>query len=421
MTDGSVPPTLPIAPRAESVRDDDRILFIDFLRGAALLGILVMNIQSFSMPSAAYTSPILWGDMTGANLQVWRLSYLFADQKFMTIFSMLFGAGIFLMTSRAEVRGPVTGIHYRRMAWLLVFGLLHAYFLWAGDILVTYALCGMIVFWLRRLRPAALIGIAVALLLIGLAVFEVLDFFVRMVPAAELDKVRRDLGADPDQLQKTVDAMRSSYWQQMPERSVESLALQTFAFLTWSLWRVTANMLLGIALLKMDVLSGKRSVKFYAVFAATALVIAAPLLITGLVGAERAQWDIVKIAFGQARWNYVGSIAMATAWIGFLAAFFKLRPTGAVAAGLSAVGKTAFSNYILHTLIATTLFYGHGFGLFGRVERVGQILIVLAIWALQIPLSVFWTRRFLFGPLEWCWRALTYRTLPPMRRDRPRG
>ncbi len=97
-----------------------------------------MNIQSFSMISAAYFNPTAYGDLTGANGWVWRMTHVLVDMKFMAIFSMLFGAGIILMASRAESRGQaVTGVHYRRMAWLIVFGLLHAHLLWYGDILAT--------------------------------------------------------------------------------------------------------------------------------------------------------------------------------------------------------------------------------------------------------------------------------------------
>src|SRR5687767_323319 len=131
---------------------------IDFLRGCAVLGILVMNIQSFAMPFAAYFNPTALGDRGPLDFAIWLGSHLFFDQKFMTIFSLLFGAGIVLMTTRAEQRGARTAVvHYRRMFCLLVFGLIHAYLIWYGDILVLYAVCGSIVYWFRRLRPGALL------------------------------------------------------------------------------------------------------------------------------------------------------------------------------------------------------------------------------------------------------------------------
>ena len=124
--------TIPVAhPTAGSATEAGRIDAIDVLRGFALLGILVLNVQSFAMPGAAYFNPTAYDDLEGANLHVWVAGRMLADQKFMTIFSMLFGAGIVLMTGRAEARGGARQVHYRRMAWLLVIGLLHAHLLWA--------------------------------------------------------------------------------------------------------------------------------------------------------------------------------------------------------------------------------------------------------------------------------------------------
>ncbi len=137
------PPTLPasdIPPaatlRSAPVGEGDRIESIDVLRGFALLGILLLNIQAFAMPGAAYVNPTAYGDLTGPNYWAWWFTHVFGEQKFMTIFSMLFGAGILVMTSRAEARtGRSAVLHYRRMGWLILFGVLHAHLLWYGDIL----------------------------------------------------------------------------------------------------------------------------------------------------------------------------------------------------------------------------------------------------------------------------------------------
>jgi uncharacterized protein len=119
----------------------NRIISLDILRGVAVLGILIMNIQSFSMPSAAYINPTAYGDLTGLNKWIWILSHLLASEKFMSIFSMLFGAGVVLFTGNAESRGSNSAaLHYRRMGWLLLFGFIHAYLLWYGDILVSYSI-----------------------------------------------------------------------------------------------------------------------------------------------------------------------------------------------------------------------------------------------------------------------------------------
>ena len=161
-------------PTAAPTRPAERIVAIDILRGFALLGILIMNIQGFAMPAAAYLNPTAYGDLSGANRWVWILSHVFADQKFMTIFSLLFGAGIVLMSEKLDERGlRAWGLHYRRTFWLLLFGLTHAFLLSSGDILVAYAVCGLWVYWLRRLRPGLQVALGLlvvsipALLLLG--------------------------------------------------------------------------------------------------------------------------------------------------------------------------------------------------------------------------------------------------------------
>ena len=137
-----------------------RILSLDVLRGVAVLGILVMNIQCFAMIMAAYINPTTYGSLEGVNGWVWYLGHLFADMKFMTIFSMLFGAGVIVMTSRREAAGQGSaGVHYRRMAWLLVFGLVHAHLLWYGDILYHYAMCGFVLYLFRKAPPWLLIAL----------------------------------------------------------------------------------------------------------------------------------------------------------------------------------------------------------------------------------------------------------------------
>ena len=132
---GQLPVPAPLAPLGAT----GRMVELDLLRGVALLGILPMNIMAFAMPAAAYFNPTLYGDLTGANLWIWALTHLLAAEKLMTIFSMLFGAGILLMADRATASGRRAGaLHIRRMFWLIVFGLMHAYLLWFGDVLVWY-------------------------------------------------------------------------------------------------------------------------------------------------------------------------------------------------------------------------------------------------------------------------------------------
>ena len=202
------------------VLQTERIDSLDVLRGFALLGILVMNIQAFAMIGAAYLNPTAYGDLTGANYWVWLLGHVLVDMKFMGMFSMMFGAGIVLMTSRREAAtGKSAGLHYRRMGWLLLFGLLHAYLLWYGDILYTYALCGMLVYLFRRRRPTTLIIIGVATVAVSSAISIGFHFSMPYWPAEGIENMGGAWKPGPDLLAKELDAYRGGWLDQLPHRA----------------------------------------------------------------------------------------------------------------------------------------------------------------------------------------------------------
>lgn len=399
------------------VSGEARVHAIDVLRGFALLGILVMNIQSFSMISAAYLNPTAYGDLTGANRWVWILSHVFADQKMYGIFSMLFGAGILLMTGRAEAsRGKSAGLHYRRMGWLLLFGLLHAHLLWYGDILYPYALCGMFVYLLRRRSPWALLVLAGVFFAIGSAIYLLIGLSMKSWPPEAVTAFTQDSWLPTaDQVQRELAAYRGGWLAQMPTRSEEAIFMQTVLFLLVFAWKTVGNMFLGMALFKSGVLSAHRSRAFYTRLSLAGFVAGLTIVSVGVWRNFAAGWDVRYSFFFGSQYNYWGAIAVDMGWIGLWmlvcmsSGFVRLKES------LGAVGRTAFSNYILQTLIATTLFYGHGFGLFGSVSRVGQMLVCVVIWALQLGIAPIWMRHFEYGPMEWLWRSLTYWRKMPIR------
>ncbi|MGB5412511.1 MAG: hypothetical protein WBN09_13335, partial [Woeseiaceae bacterium] len=154
---------------AAPVTAQERIVSLDMLRGVAILGILVMNIYAFAMPFAAYQNPLVMGGTELYNIGTWFFTHILFDQKFMSIFAMMFGAGLILMTDRAEQRGAKPArLYMRKQFWLLVIGALHGYLLWMGDILFTYALIGMFVYVFRKRTPRTLIIIACLLLPVAL-------------------------------------------------------------------------------------------------------------------------------------------------------------------------------------------------------------------------------------------------------------
>ncbi|HXP42863.1 MAG TPA: DUF418 domain-containing protein [Candidatus Acidoferrales bacterium] len=402
----------------QPVGEKERIVSIDVLRGFALLGILPMNIQYFSMISAAYSNPTAYGNMTGANYWVWLLCHVFADQKFMTIFSMLFGVGILLITSRIEAAGSSSsGLHYRRMGWLIAFGLAHAYLLWSGDILVTYGLCGLIVYLFRKLRPRTLLVVGLVAISVAPAVLTGYGVRAQHWSAQQVQIATEDLWKPtPAEVANEIKAYRGTWRDQMKFRVPDSVQMEITFFAGFTFWRVTGLMLVGMALFQLRFFTAKRPAAQYWAMIAVAACVGIPVTLYGTHRDFANGWDFRYSFFYGAQFNYWASILVSLGWVGVMILASRAAPLLAITRRLAAVGRMAFTNYIMHTVLCTTIFYGHGFGLFSKVERIWQFSIVVAIWAMQLALSPVWLKHFLFGPLEWLWRSLTYWQWEPFRR-----
>ena len=390
--------------------DSRRILSLDVLRGVAVLGILLMNVQSFSMPEVTYFNPTAYGDLNGVNYWVWYLSRLFVDTKFMSIFSMMFGASMLLILDRAAERGrrPFL-VHLRRNAFLALVGLAHAYLLWVGDILFPYALCSFFVFLFRKRRPRTLVILGLVMLLIGSA----LSLLGGMQPdSPELRAEAEKFNPTQEMVDEELTIYRSGWLEQMPHR-VESARSMHLMVLPWYFfWRVTGMMLLGMAFFRWGILSAERSRRFYWTFVALGIVVGLPLVHYGVVVSDANEWAYLATFFGAAQYNYWGSVFVACGWIGVVMLVCKSTLGLAEMSAVASVGRMAFTNYLMQTVIATTFFYGHGFGQFGRLERIEQLFFVLTVWALQLIWSPWWLKRFRYGPAEWIWRWATYGKRP---------
>jgi uncharacterized protein len=417
----------------------ERIASIDVLRGLALLGILVINIDFFALPMAIFSNPTVAGGFTGFDLLTWKFDYLFFLEKMMAIFSMLFGAGLILMYNRADkTQGKFAGTYYLRILWLALFGLIHAYLFWYGDILFSYALCGLLLYPFRRRSPRLLIILAVVVLMIGGLMsfgagisFSMLKNQAIAVEEAEAagEKVepyqiamrdqwygiRDGFMASPQSVAAEIEAYRGSLHEVSDFRIGQSLMMQTQGFFFRVFWRVLALMLLGMALMKLGMFSGERSPRFYILCIVIGYGIGLPVCGYGMGTLIGHNFDFIHFFKTGSLFNYFGSVLVSLGHIGVLMLIYKSGLLSWLTGRLAAVGRMAFSNYFLHTLICTTLFYGYGFGLFGHINRFGLFGIVVAIWILQLYISPLWLKHFRFGPAEWLWRSLTYRKLQPMR------
>ena len=387
----------------------ERILALDFLRGFALLGILLINIQSFSMPGAAYLNPSAYGDLSGANKWVWILSHVLGDQKFMTIFSILFGAGIVLVTQKAEVRtGRSAGLHYKRSFWLLVFGLIHAHLIWHGDILVAYAVCALFAYLFRKKSPRNLMIIGLLLISVHSIFYIFLGTSLQNWPPEALEGAKISWIPSETQIQEEIAAVTGSLSEQISHNSEAAIFMEIFVFLFIFLWRAGGLMLVGMALYKWGVLSATRSTGFYRKAMFLSWLIGFPIVIYGVYRNFQADWSFEFSMYLGSQFNYWGSLFVS---FGYICAMMLIAQSNALPwlkDRIAAVGQMAFSNYIAQSIICVFLFWGIGLAWFGEVNRTGQIMVVLVVWIMQILWSRPWLNNFRFGPLEWIWRTLSY-------------
>ena len=341
-SDGTSVPQIATVP--QPVSEEQRIVSIDVLRGFALLGILPMNIQYFSMISAAYQNPTAYGNLTGANYRVWLLCHVLADEKFMTIFSMLFGAGILLMTSRIEAVGkPSALLHYRRMGWLILFGLAHAYLLWSGDILVAYGMCGLLVYLCRRLRPRTLLVLGLLTIAVASASLTSYGAWSQHWSPAQVEVAREQLWMPTtSQVAKEIAAYRGDWTVQMKFRVPDSVQMETIFFVAFTFWRVTGLMLAGMALFKLGIFGAKRPASLYGMMIAVAVCIGIPVTLYGTHRDFSAGWD-KKTPTQQAIANAGQSAANAVsgAWSGI-----KNAASGMMKSGTANIHKSEVGHFV---------------------------------------------------------------------------
>ena len=308
--------------------------------------------------------------------------------------------------------GRSAGLHYRRMFWLLLVGVAHAYLLWSGDVLVTYAVCGCLVFLVRNRPPKTL-------LLTGLATFSVasllsIGFGVMALGLPEEAALEIAAAWAPSiaEIESQLLAYRGAWLAQQSQRLNDTVMMHTTVIPGLLFWRAAGIMLIGMALYRWRVLDASRSDAFYRRLTLIGFGAGVPVVAAGIWHDFAGGWSWDRSFFLGSQFNYWGSLAMALGYVGLVMLAIRRGWLTSLQARLVNAGRMAFSNYIAHTVICTTLFYGHGFGLFGHVERWQMLLIVIGVWALQLWWSPLVLRRFRYGPLEWVWRTLTYGHVP---------
>ena len=394
-----------------------RIKSLDTLRGAGVLGMLAIHIQLFAFPSLARWNPTAYGDLTGVNWWVWLATLVLADGKFITIFAMLLGVSIVMLASETGVRGASAWrAHLRRMLVLLVLGLLHAYLLWYGDMLVPLALSGTVVFFARRLSAGKLLVLGASVFVAGSVLSFVLTSATAQSDPAALAAWRAQWTPRPETIALEIAQYRGGWAEQMAHRVPAALETETAYFVTHLFWQIAGLMMIGMGLFKAGVLSALRSQAFYVRMAALGFGIGALLNALGIWRSSTTRWDLLDFALISQQLHYWGNLFVALGWTALV---MLLCQRAWPLRSLSAVGRMALTNYLLQSVICTTIFYGHGFGLFGRVDRIGQLAIVIGIWTFQLLASRAWLGYFTVGPAEWLTRWLVFGRRPSFLRSSP--
>lgn len=410
------------------MQNADRHLSLDVLRGFAVMGILLLNIIGFAMPGAAYINPSAWGGTDPANIAVWAINFVVFDGKMRGLFSVLFGASMLLIIQRAHTAGQnPRSIHLNRMGWLFVIGSAHYLFLWWGDILVPYAICGTLamVFVQKDVRQLIRWAVILFLLYFVLCCAIVGGSWWQLIrsaaPGADADLIEATqlmlagLGKPGTEGIATELALYQGGWPAIfrdnlstyPDSLLNTLILFTLDTL--------GMMLLGMAMLKSGFILALWTPERYAHIAWRAFIIGAIPMIALAIWVVASGFDTIITFAAFFVFSFPSRIILTVGWAAALLAVVIRYQRSGLIGRVAAAGRAAFSNYLITSLVMTFIFYGWGLGLFGAIDRVTAMLVVFATWGLILLWSKPWLERFRFGPMEWLWRSLARRKLQPMR------
>lgn len=422
---------------AAPVSETSRLKVIDALRGVALLGILLMNIPGFSMPN--YSFETFTNDPSNVNFWVYAVISIFFEGKMRALFGMVFGAGVLLFIANKGAGKSTHILFYRRMFWLVLFGLIHAHLiLWIGDILYLYGVCGMILYLFRNVKPKYLVmGIPLVAIMdfVGGTVFYK-DLRVKRLEYVDAIKVQTAGQTLTDAQTKALTEWREVEKTMIPNRedakeNTEKMKsdyatvasyLRPMAFdgqtkyLLLSIWDSLALMLLGLALYKWGFITGTWTKKDYWTMVKIGYGIGIPLVLYSFyfnfthystLEANLARMEVTPMEWTGLIYPFQ-RILIVMGHAASIILLYKSDILQGLFRRLEAVGQMAFTNYITHSVICTFFFFGYGLNYFGELEYYQIYFVALAIWFMQLIISPIWLDYFRFGPLEWLWRSLTY-------------
>lgn len=429
--------TLPVATA-------DRIKSIDAIRGVALLGILLMNIPGFGMNWDFWYNAFM-GPRSGWDYQTFKVVEIFFEGTMRGLFSMLFGAGMILfMTNKKEVPGqPSVAIYYyRRLLWLVFFGLINAFvILWEGDILFYYGLFGMVLFVFRKTSPKWLL--VIGLTIVSFSVIQSLwrwsetrekraNYLEAMEAKKEKKKLTEEQQAaigvwnevanipkpDTAELNTNFRGMQSNYIGVFKHLIPVNAGNESFN-VYYSAWDVLSMMFIGMALFSWGFFNNKLSTSTYFIWLIVGYGIGIPLAMflfdQNWIAMHNRAWFVDRWQSNPGAFREIRRVLLALGHASLIMLLFRSKLVPWLMKALSAVGQMAFTNYLMQSIICTFFFYGYGWGYFGKLHFHQIYYVVFAVWIFQLIFSVIWLRYFRFGPFEWVWRSLTYWKKQPMK------
>ena len=375
-----------------------RLISMDAMRGFAIFGIFMVNIQIMAMPFEWALNPHY---SEGPDVWAWAVTRTLFESNFVAIFSMLFGAGLILQMESAARKGVAFGpLYLRRLVVLMFMGLLHGTLLFLGDILLLYSVLGLVLFLCRKLE-------AKTLLIVG-----AIPLLIALVGAFLLDGMG-DWQNPDDEIQAQLRVQTEGTITELLTRRAVGFGFWMILSSLWFNWRVLSMLFLGAALMKLDFFEERR---------ATWHKRAALLGLTLGLGIEAlttwAAWEELPGLTSRflASFHEVSSLGLAFGYMGGIALLVHSNTLSWLTQGASAVGRLSLSNYILQSVVANLLFTFIGLAWFGERTRWELMGIVCVTYTVQIVLSTIWLRYFHMGPLEWVWRSATYLHVQPFRR-----
>lgn len=405
----------------------NRIVTLDLIRGIAVLGILFANITAFGQPELVYFWPeAMTGGATSSDRLAWLIQFVLIDHKMRGLFSLLFGAGMMLFVERAWARGSGRWLQLRRLVWLLMFGSIHFYFIWFGDILQLYAVWGMVALLCMKWRAKT--QLLVGLTLYGLASVMMVGmmgapYYLTTHPEAAQSfpaEMRKQVAeAEDKQLKDAREKLQlhqqGSYGDFVHHQMTEAVG-GNYANLTFGFMETLPLILIGMALYRFGFFSGEfdtGQMRFWGWIG----------LITGLAGSAMAGWWAYAAGFPFHLTAFAFNGTMMLPRLAFVLGFAALMVVWAprftqscLGDRLVYAGRMAFSNYLGTSIIMLFVFSGWALGLYGTLHRVELFGVVLLTWAAMLLWSKPWLAHFRYGPLEWLWRCLTYMRVFPLRR-----